>query len=210
MEFEVLRLGVLLSGNGSNLQAIIDAIAAGRLDARIELVISSRPDAYGLTRAAAAGIPTIALSREVYNEQHAADELIVREFRRVGVVASLDYIVMAGYMRKITAPILEAFPNRVINIHPALLPAFAGAHGIADAFNYGVKLTGVSVHFANADYDRGPIIAQRAVPVAEDDNLETLEARIHAVEHELYPEVLQLLAEGRVVLEAQTNKVRIL
>ncbi|MDR2108773.1 MAG: phosphoribosylglycinamide formyltransferase [Coriobacteriales bacterium] len=235
----MLRLGVLISGSGSNLQAILDAIARGRLDARVELVISSRPDAYGLVRAAAAGIPTIALSREVYNEPHAADQLIAEEFGRTGLAAApppaaasgpaatpapppaaagpppaaapgVDYIVMAGYMRKLTEPVLEAYPNRILNIHPALLPAFPGAHSIADAFTYGVKLTGVSVHFVNAEYDRGPIIAQRPVPVEEDDTLESLEAKIHAAEHALYPEVLQLLAEGRVVLDSQTSKVKIL
>jgi phosphoribosylglycinamide formyltransferase-1 len=206
----VIRLGVLLSGSGTNLQAIIDAIAAGRLDASIELVISSRPDAFGLKRAADAGIPTIALSRAVYNEQYAADQLIAEEFGRAGEDGKgVDYIVMAGYMRMVTGPVLDAYPNRVINIHPALLPAFAGAHGIADAFAYGVKLTGVTVHFANAEYDKGPIIAQRSVAIEEGDTLEALEQRIHAVEHRLYPEVLQLLAEGRVQVSPDGRKVNI-
>jgi phosphoribosylglycinamide formyltransferase-1 len=186
----MLKLGVLISGSGSNLQAIINAIAAGELDASIQLVISSRPDAYGLVRAGKAGIPTVALSRVVYNDQSAADSLIAEEFLRAGV----HYIVMAGYMRKVTQPVLDAFPDRVINIHPALLPAFPGAHGIADAFAYGVKITGVTVHYANAEYDRGQIIAQRAITIDESDTLETLEARIHAVEHQLYPEVLQRLS----------------
>ncbi|MDR1422468.1 MAG: phosphoribosylglycinamide formyltransferase [Coriobacteriales bacterium] len=197
----MLRLGVLLSGGGTNLQAIIDAIASGFLDAEIVLVVSSRSDAYGLKRAAAAGIPTIALSGEVYADPALADRLIAAELARAGV----EYVVMAGYMRRVTEPILTAFPDRVLNIHPALLPSFAGAHGIADAFHAGVKLTGVTVHFADAAYDRGPIIAQRAIPIEEDDTLEALEERVHAVEHLLYPEVLQWLAAGRVSINDQRH-----
>ena len=114
---------------------------------------------------------------------------------------------MAGYMRMVTPVLLDAFPNRVINLHPALLPSFPGAHGIADAFDYGVKFTGITVHFANAEMDAGPIIAQRCVEVRESDTLDTLEARIHEAEHELYPQVLQLVAQGRVAVEGR--KVRI-
>jgi phosphoribosylglycinamide formyltransferase-1 len=200
----MIRLGVLLSGSGTNLQAIIDAIAAGKLDAQVVLVLSSKPDAYGLKRAHDAGIPTIGLTREVYREQYAADQLIAEEMTAAGA----DYLVMAGYMRMVTGPILTAFPDRVVNLHPALLPSFPGAHGIADAFAAGVKVTGVTVHFANARYDEGPIIAQQAVEVREDDTLESLEERIHAVEHVLYPRTLQLVAQGRVSID-DTRRVRI-
>ncbi|MDR3307571.1 MAG: phosphoribosylglycinamide formyltransferase [Coriobacteriales bacterium] len=193
----MIKLGVLLSGSGTNLQALIDAIAAHTLDASIELVIASKPDAYGLKRAQTAGIPTMSMTQELYNNPSQANEIIAGELKR----ASVDYVVMAGYMRMVTAPLLDAFPNRVINIHPALLPSFPGAHGIADAFNAGVKVTGVTVHFANAAYDEGPIIAQRAIPIEEDDTLDTLEARIHAVEHTLYPQTLQLIAQGRVTID---------
>jgi phosphoribosylglycinamide formyltransferase-1 len=201
----MIKLGVLISGSGTNLQAIIDAIAAGALDAEIVLVISSKPDAHGLKRAQLAGIPTIGLSREVYTDRESADELIASEMLRAGA----EYLVMAGYMRMVNEPILNAFPDHVINIHPALLPAFPGAHGIADAFFAGVKVTGVTVHFANAVYDEGPIIAQRPVEICEDDTLESLEERVHAVEHELYPQVLQLIAQGRVSID-ENRKVRIL
>lgn len=194
----MIVLGVLISGSGTNLQAIIDAIDAGRLDARIALVISSRPDAYGLKRAAAAGIETISLSQSFYADALMADVLIAQELVQRGV----EYVVMAGYMRMVRRPLLEAFENRIINLHPALLPAFAGANGIGDAFDYGVKLTGVTVHFANAVYDAGPIIAQRAVAIEPDDDRESLAERIHAVEHQLLPEVLQLVAEGRVKITA--------
>lgn len=189
-----IKLGVLISGSGTNLQALIDAIAAGKLDASIELVVSSRPSAYGLKRAEAAGIQTLTLSKEIYADPIVADEVIATELRR----ADVDYVLMAGYMRMVHDPILASFPNRVVNIHPALLPSFKGAHAIQDAFDYGVKVTGVTVHFANSDYDCGPIIAQRPVEVEEGWTVEQLEAHIHEAEHQLYPHVAQLLAEGRV------------
>ena len=199
-----LKIGVLLSGSGTNLQAIIDAIVEG-LPTDIVLVVSSRPDAYGIERACAAGIPTLVMNREKYADVLAADAQIVEALRKAGA----EYVVMAGYMRKVTSVMLDAFPNRVLNLHPALLPSFKGAHAIADAFNAGVKVTGVTVHFANADYDKGPIVAQRAIAVAENDTLDTLEAKIHDVEHVLYPEVIGLIAEGRVAVDPSTNKVHI-
>ncbi len=192
----MLNIGVLISGSGTNLQAIIDAIEGGVLDARIRIVISSRPDAYGLKRAEAAGIQTVALDREVYKDTDVANEMIAS----ILVKSGCDYVVMAGYMRKVREDILASFPDRVLNLHPALLPSFKGAHAINDAFNAGVKVTGVTVHFANAEYDKGPIVAQRAVIIGEDDTVDTLEEKIHAVEHELYPEVLQLISEGRITV----------
>ncbi|HBT95762.1 MAG TPA: phosphoribosylglycinamide formyltransferase [Coriobacteriia bacterium] len=200
----MIKLGVLISGSGTNLQAIIDAIAAGDLDAEVVLVISSKPDALGLKRAHDAGIATIGLTREVYNNQTAADELIAEEMLGAGA----QYIVMAGYMRMVTGPILNVFPDRVINIHPALLPSFPGAHGIADAYSSGVKVTGITVHFANAAYDEGPIIAEEALVIEEGESLQSLEERMHAVEHVLYPKTLQLIAEGRVAVD-EDRRVRI-
>ena len=198
-----IKLGVLLSGSGTNLQAIIDAIQAGTLDATIELVVSSRPSAYGLKRAEAAGLQTLTLSKETYEDSFVADMVIATELKRYNV----DYVVMAGYMRKVGVPILNTFPDRVLNLHPALLPSFRGAHAIQDAYEYGVKVTGVTVHLANADYDRGPIIAQRPVVVEEGWTVDQLEEAIHQVEHQLYPEVLQLFAQDKVHVESQ--KVRI-
>ena len=191
-----LKIGVLISGSGTNLQAIIDEILAGRLDIEISLVISSRPDAFGLERAARVGIPTLSLSKEIYKDPSVANELIAAELVRSGV----DYVVMAGYMRMLTEEVLMTFPGRILNLHPALVPSFKGAHAIEDAFSYGVKVTGVTVHFADATYDTGAIIAQEPVVVYEDDTLDTLEARIHKTEHELYPRVLQWLVEDRVKL----------
>ncbi len=189
-----LNIAVLLSGSGTNLQAIIDAIAAGTLNARIVHVVSSRPDAYGIERAQAAGIPVTVLNREAYADREAADARIVETLQAAGA----EYVVMAGYMRMVTPVMLNAFPDRVLNLHPALLPSFKGAHAIQDAYEAGVKVTGVTVHFANEEYDKGPIVAQCAVPVREGDTLDALEERIHGVEHELYPEVLRWIAAGRV------------
>ena len=200
---EPLKIGVLLSGSGTNLQAIVDAAAEG-LPVEIVHVVSSRPDAYGIERAHAAGIPVTALNRDVYADPIEADRRIVETLRNAGA----GYVVMAGYMRKVTPVLLDAFPDRVLNLHPALLPSFKGAHAIQDAYDAGVKVTGITVHFANEDYDKGPIVAQRAVEVREDDALDDLEARIHEAEHVLYPEVLRLIAEGRVIV-GEDRKVHI-
>lgn len=200
-----LPIGVLLSGSGTNLQALIDAIEAGELNAQVKLVVASRPSAYGLKRAEAAGIQTLTLSKEIYADPIQADEVIAHEL----LAAGCEYVIMAGYMRMVHAPLLATFPNRVINIHPALLPSFQGAHGIQDAFDRGVKVTGVTVHIANAAYDMGPIIAQRALVVEEGWDVDTLEEHIHAIEHVLYPEVVQMLADGRIrVRENLTVEVR--
>lgn len=199
-----LKIGVLLSGSGTNLQAIIDAIAHDALPVEIVHVVSSRPDAYGIERARTAGIPTTVLNREVYADPQAADARIVEALRAAGA----EYVVMAGYMRKLTPVVLDAFPDRVLNLHPALLPSFKGARAIQDAFDVGVKVTGVTVHLANEDYDKGPIVAQRAVVVREADTIDDLEARIHATEHILYPEVLRIIAEGRMTV-GEDRKVHI-
>ena len=189
-----IKLGVLISGSGTNLQAIIDRIADGTLDASIELVVSSRADAYGLLRAQAAGIQTLTMDKSFYDEDNTADRIIASEMR----YRNVDYILMAGYMRMVHEPLLAAFENRVVNIHPALLPSFKGAHGIQDAYDYGVKVTGVTVDFADNRYDCGPIIAQRALAVQEGWTVDELEAEIHKIEHVLYPEVVGLLAADRV------------
>ena len=193
---EKLKVGVLLSGSGTNFQAIIDEAAAG-LPVEVVQVVSSRPDAYGIERARVAGIPVLVMNREAYADPDAADARIVETLQ----VAGAEYVVMAGYMRMVTPVMLNAFPNRVLNLHPALLPSFKGAHAISDAFAAGVKVTGVTVHFANEDYDKGPIVAQEPVRVLESDTEETLEARIHEVEHELYPRVLGWIAAGKVSVD---------
>ena len=196
---EPLKIGVLLSGSGTNLQAIIDRIANGSLNAQVALVVSSRPGVRGIERAEAAGLPVLVMEKAEYAaDAEAADAKIAAALTEAGC----EYVIMAGYMRMVRTPLLEAFPNRIVNLHPALLPSFKGAHAIQDAFDYGVKVTGVTVHFADDKYDCGPIIAQRALPVEEGWTVDELEERIHAIEHELYPEVIGWLAAGRVSVTA--------
>lgn len=191
-----LKIGVLISGSGTNLQAIIDRIADGSLNAEVALVVSSRPGVRGIERAQTAGLPVLVMEKSEYAEPEAADEKIASALKEAGC----EYVIMAGYMRMVRKPLLEAYPGRIVNLHPALLPSFKGAHAIQDAFDYGVKVTGVTVHFADDKYDCGPIIAQRALPVEEGWDVDTLEEHIHAIEHELYPEVVGWLAAGRVHL----------
>jgi phosphoribosylglycinamide formyltransferase-1 len=193
-----LRLGVLVSGNGTNLQAILDAARAGRIDADVGVVISNQPGAFALTRAESAGVKAVSLPHREFPSREAFDAALVEELRRERV----DWVVLAGFMRLLTPGFLAAFPQRVINIHPALLPAFPGAHAIRDALAYGVRVTGCTVHLVDEGVDTGPILDQRPVPVEEGDTEETLAERMHRAEHELYVDVLARLARGRLSLPA--------
>ena len=186
------RLGVLISGRGSNLQSIIDAIGQGRLDAQIAVVISNRDDAAGLTRASEAGIETICLRPRDYPGRDAYDRAVTGalEARRVGLVC------LAGFMRLVGPPLLAAFPNRVLNIHPSLLPAFPGLDAHRQALEYGVRFSGATVHLVTSELDGGPIVLQAAVPVMENDTVETLSSRILVEEHRIYPEAIQILLDG--------------
>jgi phosphoribosylglycinamide formyltransferase-1 len=186
------RLGVLISGRGSNLQALIDAIAGRRLDATIAVVISNIEDAGGLQRARAAGIDAVHISHRGWTSRDEYDWAIARELRARGV----GVVCLAGYMRVVGAPLLDAFPNAILNIHPALLPSFPGLHAQRQALDYGVKASGVTVHLVTAALDAGPIIVQRAVPVLEDDTEDTLAARILVEEHRAYPEAVQIVLDG--------------
>jgi phosphoribosylglycinamide formyltransferase-1 len=194
-----MRIGVLVSGSGTNLQAILDACEAGDLPAEVVCVVSDREDAYALVRAGCAGLPAMFIDRKAYRDEDEFNHAILDVLQGCGV----DYVVMAGYMRLLGKEVLDAFPMRVLNIHPTLLPSFPGAHGIRDAFEYGVKVTGVTVHFANEVFDRGPILAQEEVHVDDADTVETLEAKIHKVEHRLYPAALKAIASGRVRIEGR-------
>jgi phosphoribosylglycinamide formyltransferase-1 len=194
-----LRFGVLMSGNGSNLQAILDACDTGAIDGQVTVVISDRGDAYGLERARRADVAAVHVDPAAFADRAGYDHAV-----RVALDEhDVDYVVMAGYMKLLGAEVLGTYPMRVINIHPALLPSFPGAHGIRDAFEHGVKVTGVTVHFADERFDQGPIIAQEAIPIVEGDTIEELESRIHAVEHMLYPQVLAALAEGRISVDGR-------
>jgi phosphoribosylglycinamide formyltransferase 1 len=204
----VSKLGVLVSGSGSNLQALIDAVAAGRVPGSIEVVISNRAGVYALERAARAGIPTATLSHKDYTSREAFDAAVVERLRQSGV----QWVICAGFMRIVTNVLLDAFPYRVINLHPSLLPAFPGVDSGRQAFEYGVKQTGCSVHFVTLDMDTGPLIAQTPVPILDGDTLETLMQRIHAAEHATLVDVVKALCEDRVVLEprdGQRPRVRV-
>lgn len=198
-EPEPLALGVLISGSGTNLQSVLDACASGALDARVAVVISNKEAAYGLERARKAGVPAVHIDPAAVADYRAYNHAIRQALDDHGV----ELVVMAGYMRLLGTEVLRAYPGAVINLHPALLPAFPGASAIGDAFAYGVKVTGVTVHFADEEFDRGPIICQEPVRVEESDTLETLEAKIHAVEHRLLPEAVGLIADRRVRLDGR-------
>ncbi len=189
-----LELGVLVSGNGSNLQAILDAVQSKQLDARIRLVVSNREQAYALERARAAGVPAVVCSHRGMGSREAYDEKLVSVLREAGV----EYVVLAGFMRILSPLFVRAFRGRVLNIHPALLPSFPGVNALGQALAHGVKVTGVTVHWVDDGVDTGPIIAQRAVPILPSDDEAALAKRVHAVEHELYVEVLRDLSEGKI------------
>ena len=196
---KIHNIGVLISGSGSNLQAIIDACAAGKIKARVACVISNKEDAYGLERARLAGIPALHLDHRAYTGRESYDQALVatlREFE-VGLVA------LAGFMRIITPVLLDAFPMSVMNIHPALLPAFPGLHAQRQALEYGAKVAGCTVHFVDPGTDTGPIILQAAVPVLEGDSEETLSARIQKEEHRVYPEAIRLFTDGLLAVSGR-------
>jgi len=186
------RLGVLVSGRGSNLQALIDAIGGGRLDATIAIVISNVAGAGGLDRARNAGIETAVLDHRGWPSRDDYDRALIEELRAHDV----DVVCLAGFMRRIGARFIEAFPAAIVNIHPSLLPSFPGLHAQRQALAHGVKVSGVTVHLVTAELDAGPIIVQRAVPVLESDTEETLSARILVEEHHAYPEAVQRLLDG--------------
>ena len=192
-----LELGVLVSGTGTNLQAILDAVAEGRLDARVRVVISNKAGAKGLDRARAHGVPAVVVSHRDHETRESFDRAVVEALRAHGV----DHVVLAGFMRVITSVLLDAFPDRVVNIHPSLLPAFPGVDAQAQALAHGVKVSGCTVHFVDGGVDSGPIIGQRSVPVLEGDSRDVLANRILAQEHELLVESLEALARGELGLE---------
>lgn len=186
------RIGVLISGRGSNLQAIIDSIADGRLDATIAVVISNRADALGLERAQRAGIETLWIDHRSYASRAAFDRAIAGELRKRDVAL----VCLAGFMRLLSAEFVDAFPNRILNVHPSLLPAFPGLNGQAQAWEYGVKVSGATVHVVTAELDAGPIVRQAVVPVEPEDTADTLAARILTAEHGIYPEAIGIMLDG--------------
>ncbi|MDG1401660.1 MAG: phosphoribosylglycinamide formyltransferase [Candidatus Binatia bacterium] len=195
-----MKLGVLISGRGSNLRSIIDAVQKDRLNAEIVAVLSNRSDVEGLSHAAAAGIPCAVFPHGDFPNRQTFESAIVAHLKDAGA----DTIALAGFDRIVTSTLLRAFPNRVVNIHPALLPAFKGLHAQKQALEHGNKITGVTVHFVDEEMDHGPIIAQAAVAIEDGDTESTLAARILREEHRLYPEALQALASGQLRLDGRT------
>lgn len=189
-----MKLAVFISGTGTNMVAIHNAIKDGALDATIELIVSSNDYAKGIDYARNEGLDLLVFTPADYDDPEAVDARIVEALEE----RDIEYVAMAGYMRKVTPVLLDAFPNRVVNLHPALLPKHRGAHAIQDAFEAGDEVTGITIHFANEEYDKGPIIFQHEVSVLPDDTIDDLETRIHAAEHEYYPQVLQQIARGEV------------
>jgi len=200
----MMRLGVLASGSGSNLQAILDACAQRRIEAKVGAVVCNVPGAWALERANAANVPAILLPHGAYPRREEYDARIVEELRRHDV----DLVCLAGFMRIVTPVLLRAFPERVLNIHPSLLPAFPGMHAVRQALAAGVRITGCTVHIVDEGTDTGPIVLQAAVPVLDGDSEETLAARILVQEHRAYPRAIDLVASGRATATGRKVSVR--
>ncbi len=194
-----VKIGVLVSGSGSNLQSIIDQIEQGRLQAEIKVVISNNPKAYALERAARRHLAVQVVSQLDFQKREDFD----RQMTEALQACDVELVVLAGFMRVLTPLFLGSFPGRIMNIHPALLPAFPGLHVQQQALDYGVKFTGCTVHFVDEGVDTGPIIIQAVVPVFDDDTADTLAARILREEHRIYPQAIQLYAEGRLVVRGR-------
>lgn len=196
---EKQKLGVLCSGRGTDLQSIIDAIGRGEVEAEIAVVLTDKPDAFALTRAEKAGIKAVCVNRKEYEGREPFEEALIKELEEAGVTL----VVLAGFMRILTPLFVRHFAGRIMNIHPALLPSFPGAHAHRDVLAYGVKVSGCTVHFVDEGTDSGPIIMQAAVPVLPGDTEETLGARVLEQEHIIYPKAVQLYCEGRLNVEGR-------
>lgn len=198
-----LRVGVLASGRGSNLQSLIDQSQAGQIDAQIVLVASNNAEAGALERAQKAGIATCVINHREFASREAFDTAMVAALRK----AKVELVLLAGFMRLLSPVFIEAFPQRIMNIHPALLPAFPGLNVQRQALEYGARFSGCTVHFVDGGLDTGPIIIQAVVPILENDTEESLAARILAQEHRIYPRAVQLFAEGRLRVEGRRVRV---
>lgn len=200
----MIELGILVSGSGTNMEAIARECEAGSIPARIAVVISNRQDAYALQRARSRGLEAIFLDPTKYQDRKDYDRALIQVLYEHRV----DLVILAGYMRMVSREFVDTFRGRIMNIHPALLPSFPGTSGVADALAYGVKVTGVTVHFVDEGLDTGPIILQEAVPVLEEDDVESLHQRIHEVEYRLYPLAIKYFAEGRLSIEGRRVRIR--
>ena len=194
-----MNIAVLCSGNGSNLQAIIDSVKKGYIPARIAIVVSDNKDAFALKRAAKAGIETLVLNPKDFGTRETFDKEVIKNLRKQEV----GLVVLAGYMRLLSGHFIKEYEGRIMNIHPALLPSFKGTHGIKDALEYGVKVTGPTVHFVDEKLDHGAIILQKAVEAKDDDTEESLLERVHKEEHKIYPEAVKLFVEGKLKINGR-------
>jgi len=194
-----MNIAIFASGNGSNFQAIAEAIKKGRIKASLSLLVCDKPGAYVLDRAKKLGIEIFLAEKKNFTTKEDYEKAIIRELKR----KNIGLIALAGYMKIVGPGILKEYKNKIINIHPALLPSFKGAHGIKDAFDYGVKVTGVTVHFVDEEMDHGPIIMQAALEIGAKDTVETLEKKIHKLEHKVYPEAVRLAAEGKLKIKGR-------
>jgi len=198
-----MNIAVFCSGFGSNLQAIIKAVKKGKIKANLSLVLSDNKQAYALKRAKRASIKTIVIDPAPFKSREDFDREVIKFLEQ----EKIDIIVLAGFMRIISPVLISRYPNKILNIHPALLPSFKGTHSIKEAFEYGLKITGVTVHFVDDKMDHGPIILQGAVKIEDEDTKEALEKKIHKLEHKLYPQAINLLVEGKLKLEGRRVKI---
>jgi phosphoribosylglycinamide formyltransferase 1 len=194
-----MNFAVLASGRGGNLKAIIEAEKSGFIKAHLNVVISDKKDAYALTHAREAKISTVYINPKDFNDRESYDRAVIENLREY----KIDFVVLAGYMRLLSSYFIGQYPDKILNIHPSLLPAFKGTHAIKDAFDYGAKVTGPTVHFVSEDLDAGPIILQEPVRVDPQDSLETLEEKIHQAEHRLYPQAIDLFVRGKLKIEGR-------
>lgn len=199
-----MNIAVFCSGNGSNLQAIIDKVAEGYIPAKIALVVSDNETAFALKRAKKSGIETLVLDKKDFKTREEFDKEVIKNLKKKGV----GLVVLAGFMRLLSPHFIKEYKNKIINIHPALLPSFKGTHGIKDALEYGVKVTGPTVHFVDENLDNGPIILQKAIEVKDDDTEEDLLVRVHKEEHKIYPEAIKLFAEGRLNIKGRRVAIK--
>lgn len=199
----MLKIGVLASGRGSNFQALIDAIESRKIIAEIKLLIVDNPNAYAIQRAKNHSIEHLCIEDSKYSVKSQYYTEVANQLR----MREVELVVLAGFMRVVKKPLLDAYPNRIMNIHPALLPSFPGLHGQKDAVDYGVRISGCTVHFVDEGVDTGPVIIQAAVAVSPDDTEDILSQRILALEHKIYPEAVRLYAEGRLKIEGRRVKV---
>jgi phosphoribosylglycinamide formyltransferase-1 len=197
------NFAVFASGNGSNFEAIAKAVKNGRIKAHLALLICDQPNAFVIKRAQRLRVRIALIKREDFSSKRDFELKIIEILKE----NKIGLVVLAGFMRIVGEKLLEAYKNRIVNIHPALLPSFKGAHGIKDAFNYGVKVTGVTVHFVNDELDGGSIILQKEISVKDNDTLESLEAKIHKLEHELYPQAINLIINSKIKLKGRKASV---